>query len=648
MTFKPARLAFIFSTLTLVSCGGGSGSNNSTEEPTGTVPTTTNAAPVCTSSVMSLSRGSGTQSLLSALSCTDSDNDTLSYANYEVTTSGVSTGNHQQNVSVSDGQGNQITVLVEYRITNQAPQCEQTQEPSFVVGTEQFSVTQYLTCDDQNNDSVTTSPQIIETSQRGVGVYSVDLTSTDGELAISHAFKFSIINPSANNASPECSASNSVFSRGSGVQSLESSLNCTDADGDALSYSNVNVNTEGVTTGSYNQDVTVSDSQGHDIIVVAPYDITNQAPSCQQSTTPDFTKGSGLVDLSGHINCDDPNKDALSYSNNTINPDDLSVGEQSHSVTVSDGELATIFAVSFTVSEVTAELTRCEQITQSVSFSGESDVTVTCDQEFAYITSDTYPKHDLMNGITGTNEQVPVPAVNYAAPIKLNPVYVNGTTTIDAAVGVAVNGVPIYDYSAQGELDVHNYDPSTDTLLLGQLDNCGGHSGRGDDYHYHAAPTCMIDAMTLQGDDVIIGWGYDGYPLYGDNNPDGSVIANGELDVCNSQEDGVYGRRYHTSQQPPYIIQCLVGEVDTQNLPRVSPLQAQQEDHRANLKPPQEGVENLTFVEDPDGTRTMRYDYQGESYYTIYSPVNGQNNCYQFEMKTITGNGQVNQGTYCR
>lgn len=491
MTFKLARLTFYFSTLSLVSCGGGSSSSSSTETSTGVTPTATNAAPVCTSSAISFSRGSGTQSLLSAVNCSDSDNDTLSYDGHEITTAGVSTGEHEQNVTVSDGQGNQITVTVEYSITN-------------------------------------------------------------------------------------------------------------------------------------------------------------QAPSCQQSTTPSFIKGSGLVDLSGYINCDDPNNDVLSYSNNTINPDDLTVGNLSHSVTVSDGELATIFAVTFTVSEVTAELTRCEQITQSVSFSGESDVSVTCDQEFAYITSDTYPTHDLMNGITGTNEQVPVPAVNYAAPIKLNPVYVNGTTTIDAAVGVAVNGVPIYDYSAQGELDVHNYDPSTDTLLLGQLDNCGGHSGRGDDYHYHVAPSCMVNAMTKQGDDVIIGWGYDGYPLYGDNNPDGSAITSGELDVCNSQEDGVYGRRYHTSQQPPYIIQCLVGDVDTQNLPRVSPLQAQQENHRADLKPPQEGVENLTFTEDPDGTRTMRYDYQGESYYTIYSPTSGQNNCYQFEMKTITGDGQVTEGTYCR
>lgn len=648
MTVKSAKLTLLFSVLSLASCGGGSGSDSPTQSSNPT-PTTTNTAPTCTTSSLSFNRGMGEQSLLSALSCSDSDNDPLSYGNSDVNTDGKATGEYQQNVTVSDGQGNTITVAVAYVVANQAPQCEQTEQPSLVEGTEQIAVAQYLSCSDPNKDTVTTTPQTIDISQKTLGNHSIELSSSDGEIAVTHSFTYSIFAAPVTNSAPVCSSTKSVFNRGSGAQSLASAISCSDADNDELTYSNLEVNTEGVTTGSYNQDVSVSDGKGHTVMVKAEYEITNQAPSCQQANVPEFTKGNGMVDLKDHITCTDPNKDALSYSNNTINPDSYSVGAQSHTVSASDGELATDFSVAFTVTEVTVELTRCEQITQSVSFSGETDVSVNCDQDFAYITSDTYPSHELMTGITGTNEQVPVPAVNYAAPIKLNPVYVNGTTTIDAAVGVAVNGVPIYDYSAQGELDVHNYDPSTDTVVLGQLDNCGGHSGRGDDYHYHAAPTCMIDAMTKKGDEVILGWGYDGFPLFGDNNPNGTQIADGDLDVCNSQVDEIYGRRYHTSKQPPYIIQCLVGEVSTNNLPRVSPLKAQQaENHRSDLKPPPQGVQNLTFEESANGTRTMRYDYQGENYYTIYTPVVGQNNCYQFEMKTITGNGQVTQGTYCR
>jgi len=295
------------------------------------------------------------------------------------------------------------------------------------------------------------------------------------------------------------------------------------------------------------------------------------------------------------------------------------------------------------------DLSRCEIIQQSISDTGfNSSVGVTCDDEYAYITSDTYPDHDLMNGITGTNEQIPVPATNYAAPIKLAPQLANVLTTVDAAVGVAVNGVPIYDYSSQGELDIYNYNENSDTVLLGQLDNCGGHAGRGDDYHYHASPNCMIDSMANAGDSAVIGWGYDGYPLYGNNNPDGSAITESELDVCNGQLDDDFGYRYHTSTEAPYIIQCLVGEVDTDILPRVSPLSGDNTGARANLTPPSGGVTNLTHSIDEAGTRTMTYTHNGSEYYVTYSPSATQTDCYDFEQKTVSNGGVVEQGTFCR
>jgi len=297
----------------------------------------------------------------------------------------------------------------------------------------------------------------------------------------------------------------------------------------------------------------------------------------------------------------------------------------------------------------TADLTRCETIGNSVSAAGfNQQVGVTCDANYAYLTSNTYPDHDLMNGITGTNEQIPVPATNYAAPIKLTPTLANTLTTVDAAVGVAVNGVPIYDYSSQGELDVYNYDASKDTLITGQLDNCGGHAGRGDDYHYHVASNCMIGSMANKGDSAILGWGYDGYPLYGNNNPDSSEIAQGQLDVCNGQADETFGYRYHTSTKPPYIMQCLMGEVDTTILPRVAPLSGDSAGVRANLTPPQGGVTNLTHVIADNGTRTMSYTHGSVNYYVIYTPSSTQDDCYDFEQKTVSSGGNVERGTFCR
>ena len=64
-------------------------------------------------------------------------------------------------------------------------------------------------------------------------------------------------------------------------------------------------------------------------------------------------------------------------------------------------------------------------------------VTVRCDDRYAYVVSDTYPAHVKMNGITGTNDQVPVPAPGYTTPIALSPTRAAQPTSIDAALAVA-------------------------------------------------------------------------------------------------------------------------------------------------------------------------------------------------------------------
>lgn len=259
----------------------------------------------------------------------------------------------------------------------------------------------------------------------------------------------------------------------------------------------------------------------------------------------------------------------------------------------------------------------CDAVAASVADAGfDGSVTVTCDDVHATLTSDTYPDHDMMTRITGTNEQVPVPA-EYGAPILLEPQFNGQPLTRDAALGVAVNGVPIYDYTGGGEMseaDLAHHQAQHDTLQTGQLDICGGHAGRGDDYHYHVTPTCMIEQMENAGPDAIIGWAFDGFPIYGDTNPDGSEIAQGVLDVCNGQADDTFGYRYHTSQDAPYIVQCLMGTVaDFEALPRVRPMSAAGGGRGPEPgRPPRGGVENLVFTQNDDGTRSMDYSYEGQ------------------------------------
>jgi len=292
---------------------------------------------------------------------------------------------------------------------------------------------------------------------------------------------------------------------------------------------------------------------------------------------------------------------------------------------------------------------RCTVVRNSVTAAGFGDkVTVVCDATYAYITSDTFPSHVKMDGITGTNDQVPVPAPKYASPVTLAPTKATTPTSIDAALGVAVNGVPIYDYSSQGTNDLSAYDAKLDTVLTGELDQCNGHSGRGDDYHYHASPKCMIAAMANAGPGAILGWAFDGYPIYGSTNPDGSAIAAGELDVCNGKSDATFGYRYHTSSGHPYIIQCLAGAFDMTKAVRVSPLSKL---GGGGGRPPGEkapgGVTNLKLTESADGSKVMSYTHQGTSYSIAYKP-SATANCWDFTDKSYTTRGATQTGTYCR
>ena len=319
-------------------------------------------------------------------------------------------------------------------------------------------------------------------------------------------------------------------------------------------------------------------------------------------------------------------------------------------LSLSIAAFAGLFATAGQAHEETAH---CDAVTSSVAEGGLNDgVDVICKDGLALLSGDTYPDHETMTGIIGTNEQVPVPAVNYTSPVALAPVLGSVPHTRDAALGVAVNGVPIYDYTAGGELsqaDLAIYHAKLDTVTTGQLDVCGGHAGRGDDYHYHVAPTCMIDQMKNKGPDAIIGWAFDGFPIFADTNPDGTEIADDVLDVCNGQPDDVFGYRYHTSEGPPYIIQCLMGDVPSIDaLPRVSPLSQAGGGRGAQTgRPPRGGVEDLVFQQKDDGARAMTYSYKGQNYYVKYAPSRTEN-CYDFETRTVTNDGELVEQELCR
>jgi len=204
--------------------------------------------------------------------------------------------------------------------------------------------------------------------------------------------------------------------------------------------------------------------------------------------------------------------------------------------------------------------TNCSNIRASLQASTTGSASVSCDGTYAYLSSGAPPSHALMNGITGTNLQVPIEQNFYGAngwKIPLSPAIAASTTTaVDGPIGVAINGVPIFNPCKQGGCQ------NGDTKALGELDVCNGHAGRADDYHYHAAPVCMMAGKSASyWDTHPIGWALDGFAIFGYNNADGTVATRDG--VCGGNTSAVSnapsGYSYHVTDASPYVLSCFRG-----------------------------------------------------------------------------------------
>jgi len=188
-------------------------------------------------------------------------------------------------------------------------------------------------------------------------------------------------------------------------------------------------------------------------------------------------------------------------------------------------------------------------------------VKVTKSAKYYLVESSGIPDHQMMVGIkiwqqqvpaiqpyTGTNAwSIPITPVISQTPISAKGHFLRG------AIAIAVNGVPIFNaLNNRGD----------DALLAGELDNWGGHCGRADDYHYHVAP---LHLKSIVGTKVPIAYALDGFPIYGEVEPDGKKVSN--LDEFNGHFDSKKKYHYHGTKTYPYInggFKGVVSEIDGQ------------------------------------------------------------------------------------
>jgi hypothetical protein len=176
------------------------------------------------------------------------------------------------------------------------------------------------------------------------------------------------------------------------------------------------------------------------------------------------------------------------------------------------------------------------------------------DNTYFYIASNGIPNHNMMIGITNWQQQVPITQPytdNNSWSIPLQPEYATTplstkTNLMKGAVAIAVNGIPIFNaLNNRGE----------DSYLIGELDNWGGHCGKGDDYHYHAAPLHLSTTSGLKP----IAFALDGFAVYGSKEPDGSNMT--ILDTCHGHmgTNNIY--HYHGTKDYPYVVGAMKGKV---------------------------------------------------------------------------------------
>jgi phosphatidylethanolamine-binding protein (PEBP) family uncharacterized protein len=226
------------------------------------------------------------------------------------------------------------------------------------------------------------------------------------------------------------------------------------------------------------------------------------------------------------------------------------------------------------------------------------------DSRFFYVESDGMVSDQMMTGITAWQQQVPLPQ-NYTGDnawrFPLNPVPATEPQSIKnnflrGAIAIAVNGIPIFNpQNNRGEISAE----------IGELDHFGGHAGRADDYHYHAAP---LHLQQYVGSSNPIAFALDGYPIYGLAEPDGT--RPNDLDAFDGHTTKLLGYHYHASTKYPYVnggfhgtVTERDGQVDPQ--PRAQPVRP--------ATTPLRGAVITDFKTEADGkSYTLTYTLNGQ------------------------------------
>jgi len=132
-----------------------------------------------------------------------------------------------------------------------------------------------------------------------------------------------------------------------------------------------------------------------------------------------------------------------------------------------------------------------------------------------YVTATCIPDYSI--GPWASNPNTPVNQ-NFVFKITRNPVQNTGNpvSTPLGHIGVWSNGVSVFN--AKDGMSYNNQGIwFRDALVFEGIsfDNCLGHPAPNGEYHHHVNPTCLYDDTDDTQHAPIIGYAFDGFPIYG-------------------------------------------------------------------------------------------------------------------------------------
>jgi YHYH protein len=149
-----------------------------------------------------------------------------------------------------------------------------------------------------------------------------------------------------------------------------------------------------------------------------------------------------------------------------------------------------------------------------------------------------------------------VTAQSITLTLKAKPKRLATPQCVGGQVGIARNGVPIFN-----ALDAAGQDAVANEIQ----DSCSGHPQQAGQYHYHGLPACIGYGRESKHS-TLIGWAFDGFPIYGPIGNKGRYMRLTDLDECHGHThklkyQGETRRlfHYHATHEFPYTVGCYRG-----------------------------------------------------------------------------------------